>query len=577
MKRINKEFVSVFILLFLILVVNVYYLHLKSGYFVDEGMTLFLANGNYNGAVTARSDRNLYDFLEEFVLKENLKDTANNVVIMLKELTSAGNYSEEGTVAWYDAARNLLQGQRVWMDGQELFEQLTASKGERFQYFQVLINQAMDVHPPFYYLLVHTMFSLFPGSYSDAYLFAINLVALLLTCIVLWKITRLFTDNLYFPIITVAVFGLSQGAVSSSLYFRMYAVFTFWAVLTIYIHFLLEKNEYKMSKKVSVFLVSTVIMGFYTHYYYIIFLFPVFLMTVAKMISNKQKSELTVYIKKMITSGIISLIIWPFSLYHILFSYRGTEAASNLASHGLLSRIRNYYEILKRAFFYNSDILFCVVLLMGGLIFAVELKRSGVKRIVGTPIVKIMLISLFYLLVISQIAPTQSDRYIMCIYPFVALVIATIVTKLTDRLTKGSRIQKLIFAAIVGIIFSSSLWLITPNYLYLEQRDNRLGTREDPSHMNCLMVTDDDWRGFSEALDLSRYQQVIVLEEQELSLLEKEKPDKSDCDMVVYILGGLEQNRNLSEICLLLGYPIGSGETITSDIEDFNAYLVKGR
>ena len=577
MKHIDKKHVILGILLILIVVVNTYYLRQKSGYFVDEGMTLFLANGRYNGAVTAKSDSNLFDFLEEFVFKENLTDTVSNVVGMLKELTSAGNYSEEGTVTWYDAARNLLQGQRVWMDGQELFEQLTVTKGERFQYFQVLINQAMDVHPPFYYLLVHTIFSLFPGTYSDMYLFAINMIALLLTCIVLWKMTAFFSDDIFFPIITVAVFGLSQGAVSGTLYFRMYAVFTLWAVLTIYIHFLLKNNGYKMNKKITIFLASTVVMGFYTHYYYAIFLFPVFVITVIKMIGNKQKTELAAYIKKMITAGIISLVIWPLSLYHILFSYRGTEAVSNLASHGLLSKIRNYYEILKCAFFYNSDILFCMIFLIGVLFLIIEIKRSGAIQTAGSLIVEVMLICAFYLLIISQIAPTQSDRYIMCIFPLIALMLAAIATKLIKQLINSGKIQKVIFAAMVVILIFGSLCLITPNYLYLGQRDKVLGIKEDSSNLNCLMVADDDWRGFPEALALSRFRQVIVLGEQELSMLEEKKPDNPDCDMVVYLLGGLEQSENLSKICSLLGYPIGSEEMISSDIEGFNAYLLKGR
>lgn len=252
-------------LLIMILTVNIHYLKMKSGYFVDEGMTLFLSNGNYNGAVTSRSDSNLQDFLDEFVFKDSLPATVSNVFAMLKELTTAGNYSIEGTVAWYDAARSLLQGKRTWISGDELFRQLTTSKGERFQYAQVYLNQAMDVHPPLYYLLVHTVFSLFPGSYRDAYLFAVNIIALLMTCVVLWKMGRLFSDELFLSVLAVVIFGFSQGFVSCAVYFRMYAVFTFFSALTLYLHLLIEYSGCPANKKTLCALTGSVVLGFYTH------------------------------------------------------------------------------------------------------------------------------------------------------------------------------------------------------------------------------------------------------------------------------------------------------------------------
>ena len=44
------------------------YINEKSGYYIDEGMTLFLSNGNYNGAVTSESEYGFVDFLNTFVI-----------------------------------------------------------------------------------------------------------------------------------------------------------------------------------------------------------------------------------------------------------------------------------------------------------------------------------------------------------------------------------------------------------------------------------------------------------------------------------------------------------------------------
>lgn len=575
MKHITKSHIILGILLILILFVNIHYLRLKSGYFVDEGMTLYLSNGNYNGAVTSKSDSTLYDFFDEFVFRDSLPDTIDNVFNMLKELTSAGNYSEEGTVEWYDAARSLLQGQRVWMTGQELFDQLTVSKGERFQYIQVFLNQAMDVHPPFYYILVHTVFSLFPGTYSDAYLFGINIIALLMTCVILWQMAKSYSDAPYFPALAMALYGFSQGFISCVMYFRMYALFTLFSTLTLYLHFILEKHDYRSNKKISVLLISTVVLGFYTHYYYIIFLFPVFAITVVKMLIQKKKTELLSYIKRMIIAGIISLIIWPLSLYHILFGYRGTEAASNLITSGLIARIKNYYGVVCGAFFFNKGILFLIVILVGCVMLVIGLLRKNFRQFMKSQITEMAVVSVFYLLIISQIAPAQSDRYIMCLFPVMALLIASIIMNMLKRLIKSDRIHSALLGMIICFVVISSLGIITPNYLYLEQKDMKLGTGKAASQMNCLMISDDDFRGFSEALDLSRFKQIIVLGESELSILEKEKPDDLECDMVVYVLGGVGQDTNLNRACYLLDYRLDLVKYISSDIEGFNAYLLE--
>ena len=100
---------------------------------------------------------------------------------MLGDVMHAGNYSVEGTVEWYDAARHMLQGDCSWVNGDDLFNNLVAEKNNRFNYTQVYINQMVDVHPPLYYTIVHTVFSIFHDSYSDYYLFGINIVFLLLS------------------------------------------------------------------------------------------------------------------------------------------------------------------------------------------------------------------------------------------------------------------------------------------------------------------------------------------------------------------------------------------------------------
>lgn len=96
-------------------------------------------------------------------------------------------------------------------------------------------------------------------------------------------------------------------------------------------------------------------------------------------------------------------------------------------------------------------------------------------------------------------------------------------------------------------------------------------------HYNGAVTSksDRDFRGFPEAVKLSHYRNVIVLEEQQLSILEDKKPEEQNCNMIVYIYGGLDQDSDLEQICELMGDPQGATQEISSDIMDFKAYEVK--
>ena len=60
----------------------------------------------------------------------------------------------------------LVPTDREWKPGSEIADEFRVLPGQRFQYGTVTRMQTYDVHPPFYYLLLHTVCSLFPGRFS---------------------------------------------------------------------------------------------------------------------------------------------------------------------------------------------------------------------------------------------------------------------------------------------------------------------------------------------------------------------------------------------------------------------------
>ncbi len=562
------------------LLVGNYHLQRKSGYYVDEGMTLFLANGIYNGAVTSRSDVGLLDWVSDYVIKENFTSTVKNVFSMLSDVMNAGNYSQEGNVEWYDTARSLIQGNSVWVSGQDLYGQITASGQGRFQYIQVYINQAMDVHPPLYYWIVHTVFSLFAGSYKDVYLYGINVVFLVITCILLYRIGMRFWGKEEIALFAVAIYAFSQGYYSCALYFRMYAIETCAVMLALYLHLLMKEKMWKLTRKDKLALIFSVLLGCMTHYYYIMFLIPLFCVTGYKLLVYGHKTEFWPYFRTMALSAILYLVMWPFSLYHILFGYRGTEAISNLNLNGMPQKLLTGIQVVKKALAINSSlVMVLVIILVIGYLLLVYKERKGQERqkeaLLRANWQEIVIPAVIYGLVVIKVAPLVSDRYIMCLFPIAALAVSILLYRVSSFSGKAANRRSAVIMSVTGcayILFS--LLLTTPDYLYPEQSGLALGVKTPKAEMNCLMVADDDYRGFPEVLKLAAFNQVMVIGVNDLYILQEEAPEDEERDIVVYVWNGLDQEEMMNDITSLLHRDEGGIDEVSSDIYDFSAYIL---
>lgn len=97
-----------------------------------------------------------------------------------------------------------------WNSPEDFNEYLTVSDSDRFNYAQVFENQVIDAsHPPFYYSLVHTVCSFFPGQFSRYFAYSINVLAMIGILILLFLIGKRVTDNNLYAIIGVLAYALS--------------------------------------------------------------------------------------------------------------------------------------------------------------------------------------------------------------------------------------------------------------------------------------------------------------------------------------------------------------------------------
>ena len=156
-----------------------------------------------------------------------------------------------------------------WLPGTVLDDYLSVEADERFAYGSVYYNNSRDVHPPFYYMVLHTICSFFPGKFSWWYGFALNLVLFILSQILLFLFVRNLSGSLAFANIVCMLYGFSQGCINTFIFIRMYAMATFFVLLTIWLHSELYKKREKF-RVVLPCIALTTFLGGLTHYYFLV-------------------------------------------------------------------------------------------------------------------------------------------------------------------------------------------------------------------------------------------------------------------------------------------------------------------
>lgn len=315
------------------------------------------------------------------------------------------------------------------------WDYLTIQPDERFSFESVCYNQTQDVHPPFYYALLNTVCSLFPGRFSKWFGLSINLFFFGGSLILLYQISGFFfgkTSNA--RIIPVLLYGLSAGALSTLLYIRMYMMLTFWSLLFVCLVFhLLRETICRKRRFLLVQIGLSVMAGFMTQYYFVLFAFFFSACYVVFHLLGRQWKKALEYAVTACTGIIGGILVFPASLQHIFLGYQG-KGALHHAADGIpffLERWPQYHDVLTKAFLGSGagkHVLFLTILCLfpaGVILFIKKGNQSAYPDFPLTECLMLLVSVLCYFAVIVQISPEVTDRYLFLLYPFCVLLAVT--------------------------------------------------------------------------------------------------------------------------------------------------------
>lgn len=323
-----------------------------------------------------------------------------------------------------------------WWNGKLFHDYLTVQPDEMFQYDFIWKNMGDDVHPPLYFVLLHTLCSFFPDSFSLWYGFGLNLLIWGCLLLALYRLAKLFLPSELLGQATVLLFAFSLCGLSSVVFIRMYLLQTLLAVLLMYYTCKMIQNNmasYGDLAKICIFS----FLGIFTHYSSIVFSFILAACSCSLLLWRKNYALLWRYALMMLCSVAMLFLFFPDAWYALFFSYRGMQAQkfggiffSDYVLIKLDLLIYRFIDVWGTKLLSFSEVNMTVIFI--GLCLLVACfwwAKEKFQTIFYVLLFSVLFFGLYVVLLMPAMGPFDL-RYFFLITPFMAIISVCVIYKL---------------------------------------------------------------------------------------------------------------------------------------------------
>ncbi|MCM1090160.1 MAG: hypothetical protein NC092_03295 [Butyrivibrio sp.] len=352
----------------------------KKGYHMDELLSFELANAQFNPwIVPTQPQGRLAKFVENELQGENFGETFSNILDTVQDVLQNRGSSK---ILTYQAD---VYEEPVWIERQQFIDYVTVDSRDAFNYLSVYFNVKDDNHPPLHFMVLHTVSSVFQGKLSPFMGCGINLVCVMgIMALLMWLGRRLMAllgqerlGRLAGNLAALA-YGLSGGALNTTLLIRMYAMLTFWAMALLVIHVRKLYGTGDGFDRKNQWLIVVTVLGFWTQYFFLFYCLVLAAVTAVLLWRWGRKKELVRYVRSMVLAAVIGVACFPFAVSDVFASGRGVEALDNLSA-GLSGYGTRLWAFLQIVAARTGDGAFwaLAVICVGGVAVILGAVRSG--------------------------------------------------------------------------------------------------------------------------------------------------------------------------------------------------------
>ncbi len=358
----------------------------------------------------------------------------------------------------------------TWHNKEYYEDYLTVNDDEVGKYDQVYENQKNDVHPPLYYLLLRIAMGFSKNHYSKWPGIIVNIIIYMFitvfTYLILEKILYNKEKSKEKAMVLVFVSSITMASLTNVIYIRMYALSTLNILITTYLHMKLLDNE-NINYKLLIGIGISALVGSLTHYYYLFFLAMLFLLFVIKNIKEKKFKNLIWYIVIIGIAGVISLIIFPYSIQHMFFGYRGQGVISKLMDvPQFLTSIGNYLAKIN-LFIFNKT----MYIILGIILVSIIVNIIKKQKVSNKYIKFIVFPTIFYFILVAVASPWIELRYIMPVCGLIFVLVIYYLYELLNNILGEKKINILIGILLIAILIAPIIFKIEPEVAFTDKKE----------------------------------------------------------------------------------------------------------
>ena len=372
----------------------------------------------------------------------------------------------------------------------ELFDYVSVTEGEGFDFGSVYYNQTQDVHPPLYYWLFNMVCSLFPDTFTKWTGLGLDFIIYMLTLLCLYKLLMRLFSSRDIASAGVILYGLCLLGMSTMLMIRMYVLLTLLSVLLAY---LVVRLMERFNPRLCPLIALCILAGLMTQYYFVFYAFFLCAAYVLYALIKRQYRALLWFIPWALAGALCLLLVFPQCIDQLFADklVSGGNAMENLGDISQYPQRLLYYFAearhgLKAAIYVTLIALIALALLFKNFRAAA---REGKLR----PEALVIILPAFVVFpAVAIISPVTDQRYIYNIVPFFIAAVFLLLYWLDVSLPALKRPFIWRKAALL-FICALALWearCAPPQYLYPEYVEYD-ALVEQHADEPCVYFTDD--------------------------------------------------------------------------------------
>lgn len=365
----------------------------------------------------------------------------------------------------------------------------------RFNYANVWKNQAEDTHPPLYYMILHTVCSFFPGSFSRWYGGIINIFFALLILFIARKLVRELTDDGFILGVVSVMFVLSAAILNSTAFLRMYQMTTFWVILQTYLF--VKQTGKPLTNKFCLQVFAVTLGAALTHYYCVFYIVVLCCLFGVYLLLDKDFKGVAKFCVSQACAAAAALAIFPAMFTHVFKGARGTEFMANAVFFDdYLKRLAAYWKLLNEQLFGGLlPVLMAVALGVALYIWfnAEKYKETANEgKLLGRKYLLVLIPMFVYFIILAKIAPILAEfayadiKYLYPIFATALVVFMTFVFTLFKKVPGYPKGKYLTAAAALAVLLCSFHCTDWDDFYLYRNYKSRLPVKEMYADTDCV-------------------------------------------------------------------------------------------